>query len=115
MDPEFLYWRATAQEILDRDNPGLSDRLYDHCHALMIAHQWFARDATLGMRSYSTGDFSGSQEPGVTIYLIEYQQILKDFQPQDQEESQMDTTRSDAVMDDFKLDQLDNPKYFSVG
>lgn len=114
-DAEFVHFKTIAMELLDRDNPGLSTTMYDHCHALMMAHLYFARDYKTGMRSFSTGDFSGSQEPGVTIYLIEYQQILKDFQPIDLQETDIETTRCDAVMDEFKLDQSESPSFFSGG
>jgi hypothetical protein len=112
-DATYVYEAAVAAARLNAINPGLPTALYDHCHALMIAHLHFSTDPVVGMRSFSTGDFSGSQDPGMTVYLRECQQIIADYQISDsQNESVLDTTRCDAVMPDFKIDQSDLPVFY---
>jgi len=105
-------WQTTAKALLDHDNPGLDTVLYDLCHALMICHLWAGGDEKAGLKSYSSGDFSASQNPGQTIWSIQYHQIISDFQTSNVEES-TDVARSDSVMGDFKLDQTDDPVFFS--
>lgn len=101
-----------AAEIVANDISGLSSALSDWCTALMICHLWAGGDEKAGMRSFTTGDFSGSQDPGKTIWMIQYQQILADFRIDNVAEAH-DVRRCDSIMDDFKLDQSDDPVIFT--
>jgi len=105
-------YTAVAKARLDKDDPGLAAALYDWCHALMICHLYAAGDPKTGLKSFTEGDISGSREPGETIWLIEYRQIIEDFQPQEASEME-EVQRCDAVMGDFKLDQVDGPTFYT--
>jgi hypothetical protein len=102
-----------AKALVDKDNPSLSTTLYEWCQALMICHLWAGGDEKAGLKSYSTGDFSASQDPGQTTWSIQYRQIIENFQVSDVAEAK-DVSRSDAVMPDFKLDQSTDPVFFST-
>jgi len=110
-DATFVQIKTWAQKQLNKDNPGFDTDTYDRCHALLIAHMYFTGDPAFGMRSFSSGDFSGSLNPGETIWLLQYYQAIKMFQTS--LSTKDDVTRSDAVMDDMKFDQNDVPSYFS--
>ena len=105
-------YTAVAKARLDKDDPSLSPTLYDWCHALMICHLYAAGDPATGRKSFTEGDFSASQDPGETIWLIEYRQIIEDFQPQEAAEVG-EVQRCDAVMSDFKLDQVKGPIFYT--
>jgi hypothetical protein len=102
-----------AKALVDKDNPGLGTTLYEWCQALMICHLWAGGDEKAGLKSYSTGDFSASQDPGQTTWSIQYRQIIENFQVSDVAEAK-DVSRCDAVMPDFKLDQSTDPVFFST-
>jgi hypothetical protein len=105
-------FQTIAAAILDKDNPGLTTALYDWCHALMICHLWAGGDEKSGYKSFSTGDFSASQNPGETIWSLQYRQIIADFQEYDVATA-TDVRRSDSVIEDFKLDQSTDPVIFT--
>lgn len=111
-DPTYVYLKAVAQARLDNEAPtGLSTALYDHCHALLITHMSLADD-TAGYNSFSTSEFSASQTPGQSIFLIEYKQIISDYSETIDYSAEADCTRADAVMSEFHLDQADVPTFF---
>lgn len=111
-DTTYVALKAVAAARLDNDDPGLPTALYDWCHALMITHMALC-DNTAGYKSFSTGEFSASQNPGETIFLLEYRQVITDYVPASSDTAEYDVTRADADMPDFKLDQADVPTFFS--
>lgn len=111
-DATYLQLKAWAKEQLDHENPGgLSTVTYDRCHALLIAHMYEVGDPTAGYNSYSTAEFSASQEPGQTIWMLEYKQILEVAISVDSL-GESDATRADADMPEFHLDQYSVPSYY---
>jgi len=113
-DTTYVALKSVAQARLDNDNPGLPTALYDWCHALMITHMAKA-DETAGWKSYSTEQLSVSKDPGVTVFLLEYQQIIDGYAESVDCSSEPDVTRCDADMTEFHLDQADVPGYFCEG
>lgn len=110
-DATYLQLKAWAKEQLDLENPGLSTATYDRCHALLIAHMYEIGDPTAGYKSYSTAEFSASQEPGQTIWILEYKQIIEAFISVDTS-GESSVTRADADMPEFHLDQSSVPSYY---
>ena len=112
-DTTYTALKAVAQARLDNDAPdGMNPTLYDWCHALMITHLALS-DATAGYKSYSTEGLSISQDPGQTIFLLEYKQIIESQDGTGDYSAESDVTRSDAKMPDFQLDQADIPVFFT--
>jgi len=112
-DTNYVALKSVAQARLDNEAPtGLSTTLYDWCHALMIAHMATAGEEA-GFRSYSTEGLSISQDPGSSIFLLEYKQVLSSFSETIDYSAETDCTRCDAVMGEFHLDQSDVPVYFT--
>lgn len=109
-------YQSVTQAILDNDTPGLSSTLYDWCHALLICHFRSSSIPEVGLKGHSSGDYSEQREPGVTTWLIQYQQIIQRFNITAASVAGSATeraVRSDEVMDDFKLDQSDMPSFYS--
>ncbi|TRZ79565.1 hypothetical protein D4R86_05725 [bacterium] len=109
-------YNAIAKVRLDNDDPGLTTAIYDWCHALLICHIYAAGDPTSGLKSFTTGDFSGTQIVGRTIWMIEYLQIIGEFtdESSDEKTDENSVGRCDAEMADFKFDQGTIPRYFSI-
>jgi hypothetical protein len=105
---------ADAKERLDQDNPGLSLTAYERCHSLMVAHMYQIGDPQMGLKSFSSGDFSGSQDAGVTAQLIEYQNTLLAAGAKIQNDSSGNpdvVERCDAVMSELQLDSAEVPRF----
>jgi hypothetical protein len=105
-----------AKERLDLDNPGLPLTTYERCHSLMVAHMYQIGDPQMGMKSFNSGDFSGSQDAGVTAALLEYNQTIEAavIRLQNAETSSTDMAtvkRCDAEMPDLQLDAQDVPRF----
>jgi len=116
-DTTYVYYKAIAEKRIAIDAPsGMDSTLKDHCTMLMICHLYAAGDPAVGMRSFSSGDFSGSQDAGSTIYLLEYRQIIEDSQDftSDIDLTEAESQRCDAVMLELQLDERDVPTYFKV-
>lgn len=113
-DTTYTALKAVASARLETDAPeGMNATLYDWCHALMITHLALA-DATAGYKSYSTEGLSISQDPGQTIFLLEYKQIIESqVSTSGTSTEETDYTRADANMPDFHLDQADVPTFYS--
>lgn len=105
-------YNAIAKAILDHDDPGLSVALYDWCHAKMICHLYETGDPTTSLKSFTTGDFSGSRDVGTTVFLTDYQQIIGSFQS-DTTYTETAVRRSDAVMPEMQFDQAEVPTYYT--
>lgn len=111
---QFVEWSAAQ---LAKDAPDtMPGAMSDRCQALLIAHYYAVTKGQTGFRSYTVFDFSATQDAGTTPYLLEYRQIIDDFQ-----DDISDTTstgeasgslRCDASMPEFNLDQTDVPQYF---
>jgi len=76
----FTSLSADALTLLTEDDPGLPADLYDRCHALMVCHLYETRDPEAGLKSFNSGDFQGTKEAGVTIYLLQYRDIIQRYQ-----------------------------------
>ena len=112
-DATYLYFKTIAESRVAKDLPAsMGTTMKSHCTMLMICHLWMGASPETGMRSFSSGDFSGSQDAGETIYLKEYRQIIDVFQADASASDVNKVTRSDASMGEFKLDQVDLPTYF---
>jgi hypothetical protein len=113
-DSDLTLLIAQAKERLDQDDPGLSTTTYERCHALMIAHMYQMADPQMGLRSFNSGDFSGSQDVGVTAQLIEYKQTIEAalvaIQNADIDDA-TEVTRCDAVMTELQLDGQEVPRF----
>lgn len=83
-----------AQEILNKDDPGLPTRLYDRCHALMVCHLYETRDPEAALKSFNSGDFQGTKEAGITTYLLQYRDIIQRYQ---YDTTQANITASEGV------------------
>jgi hypothetical protein len=112
-DTTYAYFKKLAEEFVANDLPeGISTSMAAHCTMLMICHMYMGGDPETGMRSFNSGDFSGSQDPGVTTYYLEYQRTIDRFQQDSSKAGAENVTRADASMGDFKLDQNKLPAYF---
>jgi len=113
-DADYLYYKGIAEKRVGTNAPDtLEADIKDHCIMLMICHLYASSDPAMGMRSFSSGDFSGSQDAGSTIYLIECNQIYADNQSLETGEVNTSTTRSDAVMTELQLDRAEVPRLFA--
>jgi hypothetical protein len=114
-DTTYVYYKAIAEKRIAIDAPtGMDSILKDHCTMLMICHLYASADPSAGMRSFSSGDFSGSQDAGSTIYLIEYRQVIEDSQASAETSGdESSVARCDAVMAELQLDNQKVPTYFT--
>jgi len=112
-DTTYVLYKTLAEEFVSNDLPeGISASMSAYCTMLMICHMYMGGDPETGMRSFNSGDFSGSQDPGVTTYYLEYQRTINRFQQDSSKAGAENVTRADASMGDFKLDQNKLPAYF---
>jgi len=114
----FDYLSPVAKSMLDMENPGLPDIVYDHCHALLIAHLYAVKKGQTGYIQTSADGYSVRRKEGETSYLIEYRKILQTYSgshssSSDDSDLQESVIRADAVMKDFQLDQAEMPIFFS--
>lgn len=109
-------YQVVAKALLDNDSPGMSSTLYDWCHALLICHLLHSSNPEVGLKGHTSGDYSEQREPGVTTWLIQYQQIISTFRRTAVSSSSSTlekALRADSVMGDFKLDQGDLPEFYT--
>jgi hypothetical protein len=113
-DEDYAYYKALAEKRISTDAPaGMDSALKNHCTMLMICHLYATSDPAFGMRSFSSGDMSGSQDAGSTVYLIEYRQIIEDSQASEEVSGGLTgVARSDATMTELQLDDQKVPTYF---
>lgn len=114
----FQYLSPIAKAMLDKEDPGLPTAIYDHCHALLIAHLYTVKKGGTGYISTSAQGYSVTRKLGETSYLIEYRKILTTYSgthsaSSDDTDELTGVTRADAVMPDFQLDQAEMPLFFS--
>ena len=99
-----------AQCLLEKDNPGLPSDLYDVACALLICHLYESRNPELGLKSYTSGDFSVTREvAGQSVYLAGYYDILDRFTSEKLNRCLRDSsqfTRNDVNMDRMALDDV---------
>jgi hypothetical protein len=111
-DSDLTLLIVQAQERLAADDQGLAPNLRERCHALLVAHMWQMGDPELALKSFSSGDFSGSRDPGMTAQLLEYLDLVSTSQTADDAMLASGVgTRSDAVMSDLQLDGQRVPRY----
>jgi hypothetical protein len=115
----FDYYKGIGEAILGADDPEdrLNEALYDYCHALLIAHLYAVKKGQTGYQSTSAQGYSVTRKLGETAYSIEYKNILQKFagihsSVIDKESWKEWTTRADANMPDFNLDQAEIPSFF---
>jgi hypothetical protein len=109
---QFNYYSPIALAMLDKDNPGLPAVIYDRCHALLVCHLYTAD--VKGRLEYKSenvaGDWSYTRDPGLTTYLMQYRQIVEDYQAFAVLPAE-GVDRCDAAMDDLALDGVTQPDY----
>jgi hypothetical protein len=115
-DSDLTLLTEQAKERLDQDDPGLTPYAYERCHALMIAHMYQMGDPQMGLRSFSSGDFSGSQDVGMTAQLAEYRETIETaaIVAQNALASSADLTevrRVDSEMPELQLDAQEVPRF----
>lgn len=115
----FTYLSGVAKALLDTDDPGFSTTIYDHCHALLIAHLYAVKKGDTGYQSQSASGYSVTRKIGETAYLAEYKKILSTYagahsEGTDDTEEYESVIRADAVMGEFQLDQADMPIYYTA-
>jgi hypothetical protein len=98
-----------AKSLLDQEETVkkgiLPTNIYDRLHALLICHLWEGGDPTYVLSSYHSGDYSQSLgKAGVTVYIVQYQEILLKWSQQNTPQVQDAVTRADV---DMGLAQLD--------
>lgn len=100
-------YEDVAAALLDADDPGLTETLYDWCHALLICHLRSSGDPASGLKGYKSGDYSETRDPGVTTWLLQYREIIEQASRGAPTVTDAGVIRSDAVMEDLQLDTAD--------
>lgn len=107
---EFTRHFAKAQARLDREAPsGMASDEYDQAHALLICHMHAVKLGSAGLKSESIGEYSYSQDPGMTSYLQEYLALMSGNASPSTDD--LDNERADATMSEMDLDQSQVPDY----
>jgi hypothetical protein len=77
----FTYYFDVAKEQLDAMLPegGLPTTTYDHCHALMIVHNYVSKDGVVELESTNDPSKWKWMRPGETTYLRQVRGIIRDF------------------------------------
>ena len=117
----FTYYTPIAKAMLDTLAAGvaLSTALYDHCHALLIAHLHTVKGGSSGYASYKSGDVQWTKSvtstgKGTSPFMIEVMEILAQRAPTDApaNTTAADVTRADADLGQLKLDRGARPSFF---
>lgn len=107
---EFNYHFDKALARLDREAPsGMASDEYDQAHALLICHMHAVKLGSAGFKSESIGEYSYSQDPGMTSYLQEYLALIGGNASPSTDD--LDSERTDAEMSEMDLDQSNVPDY----
>lgn len=106
-----------AQALLDEDNPGLPDALYDYCHALLIAHLYSVKKGLTGYQSQTAQGYSVQRRVGQTAYMVEYQKTIKHWAAKIRPSvgsisNEYSSRRADSRMDGLQLDEAEIPSFF---
>ena len=108
----FNYYSPVAKAKLDVEAPNLPTALYDHCHALLIAHMYAVKRGANNVKAKSFGNASVTKATEMTDQMAEYMQIVADY---NKGKSRAALTggvaRNDSDMADLRLDAGDVPDY----
>lgn len=111
----FESYRDDAAEILDQISPGVPERIYDRCHALLIAHFYALKLGQIEMRSKETGDVVWVQ-PGKTGYWVQCMDLIEEFKQGAPvatiSAASSKVTRADSGSSLFRLDQSTPTTYW---
>lgn len=99
---------VVAAALLDAEDPGLPETLYDWCHALLVCHLLAASAPEAGLKGHTSGDYSEQRTPGATTWSLQYRETIARYaaaQVAPADTGIEEAVRSDAVMPGLSLDQ----------
>lgn len=115
----FDYYSPIAATMLANDGGAdLPVSLYDHCHALLIAHLYAVKGGDTAFKSFTAGDVSWSKSEGVTPFLLEVREIIAQQAAADAGETMTadmplaDIQRADADVGNLRLDRASPITFF---
>jgi hypothetical protein len=115
----FTYYSPIAATMLANEGGvDLPVSLYDHCHALMIAHLYAVKGGDTAFKSFTAGDVSWSKSEGVTPFLLEVREIIAQQAAADAGETMTadmpltDIQRADADVGNLRLDRASPITFF---
>jgi hypothetical protein len=120
----FAYYSPIAASMLENEGGAdLPAALYDHCHALMIAHLYAVKGGETALLSFSSGDVEWAKsvtmmEKGTTPFLLEAREIITAHAAAGAGETMTadvalaDVTRADADVGQLRLDRAAPVSFF---
>jgi hypothetical protein len=122
----FTYLSGIALAELNQDGgASLPSAVFDHCHALLIAHHYAVKKGETGYESQSAQGYSVQRKIGETAFYVEYKKQLAKYQggniPSGSGTSGTGTgtgasvLRSDSTMNGLSLDEAVVPSFFTEG
>lgn len=108
----FAYYSPIATVMLANEGgDDLPSALYDHCHALLIAHLYTVKGGETALKSFASGGLSWSKNPGETPFLLEVRATIAANVEEVAETGTgsggvlTDVLRADADLGQLKLDR----------
>lgn len=119
----FQYYVLPAAALLTALGLETTSALYDHCHALMIAHLYAVRGGETDLLSFESGGLSWSKsvtimEQANTPQLLEIRRIIADLKSDVGGEIMgaavplTNVIRADADVGNLKLDRTTSPVFY---
>jgi hypothetical protein len=120
----FDYYSPIAATMLANEGGAdLPVSLYDHCHALLIAHLYAVKGGETALLSFSSGDVQWAKsvtmmEKGTTPFLLEVREIIAQQAAADAGETMTadmplaDIQRADADVGNLRLDRASPITFF---
>lgn len=115
------YYKPIAAAMLANEGGAdLATALYDHCHALLIAHLYTVKGGETALKSFSSGGLSWSKNPGETPFLLEARAIIAENAEATAETSMdadaalADVVRADADVGNLRLDRTAGPVFWRL-
>lgn len=110
----YQYYKEVARSRLDNDNPGFPEAVYDHCHALLIAHLYAIKEGDTALTQFKSRDIQWSKQAGSTPMMLEYLDTLRSYQTEELQapRAQLDVTRSDANVGNLRMDRSKPASFF---
>lgn len=120
----FTYYSPIAASMLAAEGGAdLAAALYDHCHALLIAHLYTVKGGETALLSFSSGDVEWAKsvtmmEKGTTPFLLEAREIIAQQVAADAGGSMgtdiplADVQRADADVGQLRLDRATPITFF---